>query len=62
MKKKSKKRNNILVFLHEITIDALNVLPIDDHWGHRARDNILFGFITIYVISAHGELYSIPHL
>ena len=53
MKKKSKKRNNILVFLHEITIDALNVLPIDDHWGHRAHDRILVGFTTIYAISAY---------
>ena len=56
-----RKEKKILVFLHEITIDALNVLPIDDDWGHRAHDRILVGFTTIYVISAHGELYSIPH-
>jgi hypothetical protein len=53
MKNRSKKRKKILVFLHEITIDALNVLPIDAHWGYPAGDNILlFGFTTIYVISA----------
>jgi hypothetical protein len=60
MKNRSKKRKKILVFLHEITIDALNVL-FDNHWGHRAHDHILVGLTTIYVISAHGELYSIPH-
>ena len=53
MKNKSKERKKKLVFLHEIIIDALNVLPIDDHWGHCAHDSILVGCTTIYVISAY---------
>jgi hypothetical protein len=52
-KTKARKEKKIQVFLHEITIDALNVLPIDDHWGHRAHDRILVGFTTIYAISAY---------
>jgi hypothetical protein len=39
----------------EIIIDVLNVLPIDDHWGHRARHGIFVGFTFIYVISANHQ-------